>query len=573
MKPSLAQLSSTIPTSIPSFKTLTPIVPSNAPSSKLPSSLPLQNPTSVPIPNPTSAPITGAPITKAPFAAVPLSTAPVTQTPVTSTPVTKAPIATVPITTVPVTAFTSTNAPAIQITSPTGVDIPDNLPSDWSTSGYNIQRTGLNPYETIITTTSVKTLHQKWYFPTPGAVYAQPVTVTNFDMPSGTGKNVAYFGDEMGNFFAVDIATGKQEWTVNLGVNIYPACGDFPNKYFSITGSATFDRSLNAVYVVGGSGSFNAISMTTGAILWQIKNFYNPQLLHNYGGLLLVNNIIYAEFASMCDTGSYIGALHAVDIVKQTLIASYLPSKGGIGGGMWGLGGATFGDSAAPAIYTPTGNCIGKAVVGNTCEQIVKLDPYTLAVIGTIVPPLHGGDDDFGSTATYFNGAGEPRLGGCQHPMVSAFRKDGTMMIAPADSFLQAQAQTLVLCSNVPGFIQQASWDPDSNTLIVPAYCSKTLVAYKLDATCQLVPKWTATTYGGASGSVTIAGPVGQRVGIVAEGVSFEVFDVQTGAFLLKGSLGNLKFSKQAPVIVSGTVMFPTTGGSASYTGVAAWSP
>jgi hypothetical protein len=60
----------------------------------------------------------------------------------------------------------------------------------------------LNPVETEINTASVKTLRKLWALQTPGSVSAQPVTVVNFNMPSGNGKNIAYFGDDTGYFYA-----------------------------------------------------------------------------------------------------------------------------------------------------------------------------------------------------------------------------------------------------------------------------------------------------------------------------------------------------------------------------------
>ena len=449
---------------------------------------------------------------------------------------------------------------------------------DWYTSSYNNQRTGLNPYETRLNTNTVYNIKRIWSFKTVGSVIAQPVTACNFNMPSGKRKCVAFFGDESGYFYAIDIANGKQEWKIFLGYNNFPRCSDLPGGDFSISGTATFDRSKNTVYVVGGAGNFNAIQMTTGTILWQIKNFYDPQMLHNYGGLLLQNNIVYAEFGSMCDlSGSYIGTLYAINTITRSIAAQFQPSDGFSGGGMWGLAGPTLGDMSSPdtsAIYQPTGNCMSGPESGHRCEKVVKLDVSTLIPQGSLNPPpsdpSQAADNDFGSSATFFNGINEPRIGGCMNPMVTAFRKSGQMIVGTADTF--QSTQNFTFCSDGEGFIQQSSWDPDSNTLLVPIYCESFIVAYQLNSDCKLVQKWLSVTQYPITASATIAGPAGKRIAVIPEGSSFEIFDIQTGANLVGlKSLSSLHFSQNAPVIINGTIMFSTMDNGAANRGVQGW--
>ena len=411
--------------------------------------------------------------------------------------------------------LTPSSNPTYSHAPSTSSGVASNL--DWYTAAYNNQRNSLNPYENKITTDTLKVAQIKriWNFQTVGSVIAQPVTACNFTMPDGKRKCVAYFGDESGYFYAIDIANGKLEWKIFLGsTKLY--CWDFPDNDVSISGTATFERFKNTIYVVGGAGSFNAIQMTTGNILWQIKNFYNPLVLHNYGGLLLQNNIVYVIFGSMCDKGSYIGTLYAVNIITHSVVAKFQPSYGKmIGGGMWGLAGPTLGDMSSPetsAIYQPTGNCMVKTAgtkeTDYLCEKVVRLNMTTLTAISSLTPPKQNIiDNDFGSSATFFNGVNEPRIGGCMHPMITAFRKRGQMLVGTADTF--ESIQNITVCDSSDWkFIQQSTWDPDSNTLIVPAYLSYKLIAYSLLANCTLAQKWTANTKFEPF-SVTMAGPAG----------------------------------------------------------------
>jgi len=215
---------------------------------------------------------------------------------------------------------------------------------DWTTWGYDSQRTGFNPSESILTSKTAEKLVRVWKlqlsgttinqcvvalgYPTTantGSTFARPIATeikirqdsqTKLSMPptvaptlrltsnpsfkqtssptkatttfnptmkpqtvaptksptlnptfsqtsstTSSGYNLCYIGNEVGDFYAIDIDRGSIVWKRNLGFTYNPSCGDLPNNDFGIGGTAVFDRSKDTVYAMGGNGTFFALSM------------------------------------------------------------------------------------------------------------------------------------------------------------------------------------------------------------------------------------------------------------------------------------------------------------------------
>ena len=149
-------------------------------------------------------------------------------------------------------------------------------------------------------------------------------------------RDVGFVGDESGTFYAFDASNGTIMWTTYVGYYI-STCADLPRGYFGVTGSAVFNRTLNTVYVMGGNGTFYALSMKTGAVIWSLP-VYNSMVLTNYGALLLVNGMIYAPLASRCDFFNYKGQVMVISVAQRKVVTQFFPSGTSYGGGVWGLG-------------------------------------------------------------------------------------------------------------------------------------------------------------------------------------------------------------------------------------------
>ena len=414
--------------------------------------------------------------------------------------------------------------------------------------------------------------------PSMAPTNAPVVTVLRANFTESTIRSAAFVGDEKGVFHAVDIATGKAIWTTFLGYYINPICGDMAGRYFSMTGSAVFNRTVNTIYVVGGNGSFNALSMKTGRTLWKINNFYDKTILHNYGALNEYNGIVYATLGGMCDMLLFKGGVFAVNTFTRSVQSYFSPSSNNpnlynplqYGGGVWGLGGVTIGDpslsNGPPSIYFNTGNCLGNNRLKEDslyCESIIKAD-LNLNLVGQIKPfknPVYG-DNDFGSSTTYFNSRSEPQTSGCTAPMISGLRKDSLLVIANADT-MQVTQTFQIGQSNRAGGIQQAVWDSYENLLIITnphqgegqyaGIFPSGVLAFQLNATCGLNLKWNYVNYN-AIASIMLVGPPGERVAIELGGYGGAMLDVKTGNPLRYYNL--FGYAASPPAVANGTMIF-----------------
>lgn len=249
--------------------------------------------------------------------------------------------------------------------------------------------------------------------------------------------SVGYLGDELGNFYAIDISQGSIIWEVNLGYTA-SSCADLPNGDFGISATAVLDRLDNIVYTMGGTGSFYALSMQTGAILWSLTNVYNSTLLHPYGGLTLTSRrYLYVAFAGLCDAGKYRSSVLTIDVVVRKVISEFLitGTTSDFGGGVWGTGGVSLSVPTATSknvsAYIATGNCIGGSSEGDAyCERVVKLStPRLSALAKSAYVNSNPGDNDFGATAVYINPSATSL---CHWPLVVAMRKDGGLFVCNA---------------------------------------------------------------------------------------------------------------------------------------------
>lgn len=379
-------------------------------------------------------------------------------------------------------------------------------------------------------------------------------------------KNVGYIGDSFGNFYAFDTAKGKLLWKRgDLGYYHSALCYDLPNGNFGITGTATFDRSINTIYVAGGVGTIWALNMKNGETLWSVPNAFDYTELTSYGALLLYDHVIYITLGARCDistsAGGFYGGILAVSTLTKSIVNVFKPSGKGPGGGIWGLGGLTLGaieKNANTPIFFNTGNCMQQQD-GEYCEQVVKITSGSMNVTGTYLPvpnpsPMQT-DNDFGSSTTYFNSRDEKQLSGCKAPLLSSTRKDGVLYIVNADTM---QVIQIFQISDPLGahLITQAAWDPISGILVQPTDVGYGpvkygLIGYKLNPDCTLSRIWNANM--NSPSTPIIVGPPGDRVAVMGGAFCFFAVDVLTGKIVTLKGINS--FSVAAPTITNGTIL------------------
>src|SRR5438874_8091364 len=254
--------------------------------------------------------------------------------------------------------------------------------TDWLMYGFNLQRTGENPFESILTPATVAGLHELWSFDLGSVTIMQPVLATGV-IVNGSPKDLVYMGAEHGDLYAIDVASGTMVWHQNVGSQ-QTSCHDMPDGVFGVSGSPFLDRANNRMFVVGGDGKMYALDLSTGATLpgWPVAVTIDPAHEHTYGAVNVNNGIAYAETASYCDLTPYHGKIVAVRIATHTVLGTFFPPGPRTnGGGIWGPGGISI-DPATGDVFTATGNALTNPENIRYCENVVDLSSV-LQVLGS----------------------------------------------------------------------------------------------------------------------------------------------------------------------------------------------
>lgn len=257
-------------------------------------------------------------------------------------------------------------------------------------------RTGWDQNETSLDPASVtsSSFGQQFSTTLDGQVYAQPLVV----------GNTLIAATETDKVYGLDKSTGAIQWTDDFGPT-WPStilgCSDLtPN--LGITSTPVYDSVSGYVYVVANVSNPNdtahpnyymhAVNPTTGAekpgfpVLIGGHPSNDPAATFDAtyegqrAGLLLLNGVVYAAFASHCDYGSdYRGYVVGVSTAgKQTAIWSDETGVGSKGGGIWHSGGGLVSDGDGQILFT-TGNGIsppagpGNAPPNDLAESVVRL--------------------------------------------------------------------------------------------------------------------------------------------------------------------------------------------------------
>jgi outer membrane protein assembly factor BamB len=424
--------------------------------------------------------------------------------------------------------------------------------TDWLMYGFNLQRTGENPFESILTPSTVPGLHELWSFDLGAVTIMQPVMATGV-IVDGSPKDLVYMGAEHGDLYAIDVASGTMVWQRNLGSQ-HTSCGDMPDGVFGVSGSPFLDRANNQMFVVGGDGNMYALDLSTGTTLsgWPVAITTDPAHEHTYGGINVNNGVAYAEIASYCDFRPYHGKIVAVDIATHNVRRTFFPAGPRInGGGIWGPGGVSI-DPATGNVFTATGNALTDPESFRYCENVVELSS-ALRVLGSNYPGLTGADVDFGATPILYQPTGCP-------PMVAAKNKTGVLVTYERGNVSAGPSQRLQIASiNDWQFNGIPAWSEATHLLYVSnssdsAQMRHGLVALSVATNCELGLAW-QTTVGPNRASVsppTVAG------GVVyygdGPGSQLLAFDAVTGVQLWSSQSIITGGIYGAPMVVNGRV-------------------
>ncbi len=317
-------------------------------------------------------------------------------------------------------------------------------------------RMGVNATETILTPANVNTnsFGKLFSYTVDGFVYAQPLIMTNVNIPGKGTHNVVYIATEHNSVYAFDAdnnlgANASPLWQTSfLGPNVTTVpsgdtgTGDITPE-IGITSTPVIDPVTGTIYFevkTKENGTtyvhrLHALDFTTGLekstfnspVVISCNNYpgvgdgtdndgqnpphvlWNPLREHSRPALTLLNGAVYLSFASHGDNTPYHGWLFAYNATNLSLAPSVFNStpNGGFGG-FWDGGGGPSVD-AQGNLYLQTGNGTFDGGVNITATNNYAMSLMKFATTNGIkfidyfapanAVALSDGDQDLGASA------------------------------------------------------------------------------------------------------------------------------------------------------------------------------
>jgi outer membrane protein assembly factor BamB len=333
---------------------------------------------------------------------------------------------------------------------------------DWPTYGFDNARSGHNPNETLLNTSTIGQLTLKWTAQMQGLIMTQPLLAANVTGAFADEKvDLVYAGDAAGNFAAFNAASGAAVWTRYVPPQPITQCNGTPGTV-GFQSTPVLDRANNAIYVAAPNGIVYALNLATGAILWAVRVTTIPSTEAFWSGLALYQGQLYITIAGAdCDTPPYNGRIVDIDTASKSIANTWYTTgaNGPGGGGIWSWGGVSI-DQTTGDVLTSTGNALGDNEKFGYGEAMVRLDK-NLNVLDFNQPPVYGTDIDFGSTPTLYTPPG------CAE-QTAVVNKSGEFLVYDANSLAAGAIQAVMIADPSAGVVSGVvAYDPASNSLIM----------------------------------------------------------------------------------------------------------
>lgn len=233
---------------------------------------------------------------------------------------------------------------------------------DWPTYQFDSARDGFNSDTSGITPTSIAKLHLAWQASLNGDDAGQPIIATNV---AGHKALVIVAGGKTVQAF--DALSGASVWSsATLPVQNQQSCGTG-----GLGGTAQYDASLGAVFVLSGNGAspnhvvLYELSASTGSIMNKVDitpNLVGGEDTYGHTGVTFANGLLYVGTSSNCEGPAtfpnWLGRVVAVNPSSMTIAGTFYTTygQGGNygGGGVWAWG-AVAADSNGN-VYVSSGN-------------------------------------------------------------------------------------------------------------------------------------------------------------------------------------------------------------------------
>ena len=472
---------------------------------------------------------------------------------------------------------------------PKGVHRASSGTTDWDSFGFDLQRTGYNPFESTVGANNVGSLQKLWSVNVGYDMVHEPVLASGVYVNS-QATNVLYAGSGKGStMYAINATTGAIVWQMAV-----PSAGyrcDRTNMTFSIGETPAIDRGKNLLYFGDGHNQVHAVDLATGkeAYGWPVTIAdYTPDHNFMHGGLTYnpLNGLLYAVTGSTCDLTPWYGRIVAINTSVPNIAGSFFTmsgtaSAGASGGGIWGPGGGSI-DPTTNNVFVATGNADtsqGAEQNAGYAEQVIELSPTLNTIVAGNYPPnipqIYGQQDfDFGATPLLFQTNGCPA-------MLAAVNKSGMFELYDVSSLSYGPIQFIAMSipTNKGDFVGVPAFDPVTGYVYVgmPATTGiykSGIAAFKMRPNCTLNAKPVWNKHFGPDASHANAQTARSPLSI-ANGVVYVAnythrtefaFDAKTGAQLWSVALPDV--GNVGTVIANGMVYVSSKDGT-----ITAWAP
>lgn len=427
--------------------------------------------------------------------------------------------------------------------------------TDWPTFGWNAQRTGYNPFETVLSRSNVPSLRKHWATDLGGPILTQPTVAAGVNI-RGVSTDVVYAATLLGSIFALNARTGAIIWRRD-SPPVQTSCSDFAasSDKVGFIGTPTIDRAHNRLFIVSGRGYLHSLDLSSGADTMPIVQVNDsPNFLKTfvYGSPTLIGTSLYVATASACDIRPYRGEVVHMSATNGSVLQRWFPTTPNVnGGGIWGPGGVS---SDGNDVFALTGNGFCTPEYCDYAEHVVKLTLNLAVAQSNLPPPLPGPDHDFGATATLFQPAGCP-------PMLAAYKKTGELFIYNRNAVSSGPTQRLILTQASGDAIGLPAYDHNHVYIVAPQdspakFNQHGLLALSVSSTCTLSLAWQQPV--GSTASVhnpAIPPIVANGVVYYADGIASQVYAMDSRSGQILWSTDDLPSADR----VTGAILTPPT--------------